>query len=279
MPLRLTALGLLLATAIAPARAAEAPTLRSDACGIRTDYDVLVDSGGIWLRHGPQAPHEVAFHDGVLSLDGTIVPVSDADAVRLRQLEAGGRQLMPAATALAHEVSGMTFEVFNGVYEMLTGTANSRKIRKLRRQADAWIDGSLGRGYWEQDTFGEGFDQHVEAMAESLAGSMARSVMWQVVTGRAGAIEKRAERKDKELDQRLEALGPQLEARARALCPLVQALADTQDALEVRYQGQPLQLLQRTDAVQVPAGQPRQGLHVSAGPDEHPRGNSVAPVR
>ena len=88
MHLRLNALALLAALFIPPALAAEGPDLRSDQCGIHTDYDVLVDSGGIWLRHGPQAPHEVVFHDGELSLDGTMVTVSAADAARLRQMEA-----------------------------------------------------------------------------------------------------------------------------------------------------------------------------------------------
>jgi len=57
MDLRLPALAVLSALCIMPAQAADAPKLHADQCGIRTDYDVLVDSGGIWLRHGPQAPH------------------------------------------------------------------------------------------------------------------------------------------------------------------------------------------------------------------------------
>ena len=76
MRLSAPALALLAAVVTVPAIAADTPKLRADQCGIHTDYDVLVDSGGIWLRHGPQAPHEVVFHDGVLSLDDTVVPVS-----------------------------------------------------------------------------------------------------------------------------------------------------------------------------------------------------------
>ncbi|MEI2259958.1 YggN family protein [Stenotrophomonas indicatrix] len=125
MRLSLPALALLPALFIVPALAAEGPELRSDQCGIHTDYDVLVDSGGIWLRHGPQAPHEVVCHDGELSLDGVMVTVSTADAARLRQLEAGARQLMPAATALAHEVSGVTFDALDAAFEAITGKSGS----------------------------------------------------------------------------------------------------------------------------------------------------------
>lgn len=278
MHLRLPALALLSALFIAPVLAAEGPDLRSDQCGIHTDYDVLVDSGGIWLRHGPQAPHEVVFHDGELSLDGRMVTVSATDAARLRQMEAGARQLMPAATALAHEVSGVTFDALDAAFEAITGKARNRQMRAMRGEMQDWIDASLGRGYWEQEAFGDGFDAHIEQMAEAMAGSMTRSVLWQVFTGRAGAMERRADRLDAEVDRRMEARSQQLEAKAMALCPLVQSLAEAHDALEVRYQGQPLRLLERGESVRVEHGG-GSGLHVSAGPDEQPRDNAVAPSR
>lgn len=222
-----------------------APSLQSDQCGITTRYDVLVDSGGVWLRHGPQAPHEVVFHDGELSLDGKMVEVNEADAARLRQLEASARRLMPEAAGLARDVVDLTFDAVDGVVEVMTGSKNTRKVRKVRREAQTWVDDSLGRGYWEQSTFGEGFEAHVEEMAEALAASLTRSVLWQVFTGRAGAMERRADSLETELEQRMEARGQQLEAKANALCPQVQALADVHDALQVQFNGQPLRLLER----------------------------------
>lgn len=249
--LLLALLPLAMAPSAARAGTTSTPQLESGQCGITTAYDVLVDSGGVWLRHGPLPPHDVFFHDGELSLDGKVVPVADSDAARLRELEMGARRLMPAATELARESVDLTFDALDGVVEVLTGNTNSRKVKKLRADARAWVEGSLGRGYWQQDTFGEGFEARVEAMAESLAASMTRSVLWQVFTGRAGNMERRADRMDEALEQRLEARGQRLEAQATALCPRVQALADVHDALQVRYQGQPLRLLERSDGLRV----------------------------
>ena len=74
----------------------KSPTFSSTQCGVSTDYDVLVDGGGIWLRNADASPREIVFHDGQLSIDGRMQTVSDDDAQRLRVLEAGVRQLMPA---------------------------------------------------------------------------------------------------------------------------------------------------------------------------------------
>ena len=126
--------------------------------------------------------------------------------------------------------------------------------------------------------FGPGFEAKVQDMAESLSASIARSMLWQIFTGRGDAMEARADRLDARMEQQLEGRAERIEAQAQSLCPLVQSLADTHDALEVRYQGQPLRLLERGESVRVGHGD-GSGLHMSAGPDERPRGNAVAPTR
>lgn len=126
--------------------------------------------------------------------------------------------------------------------------------------------------------FGPGFEAKVQDMAESLSASIARSMLWQIFTGRSDAMEARADRLDAQMEQQLEGRAERIEAQAQSLCPLVQSLADTHDALEVRYQGQPLRLLERSESVRVEHGD-GSGLQVSAGPDERPRGNAVAPSR
>lgn len=221
----------------------KSPRLSSDQCGVDTDYDVLVDGGGIWLRRDTSTLREIVFHDGQLSIDGRMQPVSDADAQRLRALETGVRQLMPAVTGIANESVGISFDVLDAVYEGLTGHANSRKVRKLRKEAERFVDQTIGRGRWEQDLFNEGFEARVQDAAETLSGSIARSILWAVFTGRGDKLDARADQLDEEMDQRLEARAVALEQHARSLCTQVQALDRLQSALEFRFQGQPLQLM------------------------------------
>ncbi len=219
------------------------PTLSSDQCGVSTDYDVLVDGGGIWLRRQDATPREIVFHDGQLSIDGRMQAVSDDDAQRLRALEAGVRQLMPAVTGLANESVGIAFDALDATYAALTGNANARKVRKLRAEAERFVASTIGGGRWEQDVFDEGFERHVEEAVESLVGSMTRSVLWTVFTGRVGQLEKRADRLDADLEQRLEQRGRVLEQHAQSLCTQVLALNRMQAALEFRYEGQPLRMM------------------------------------
>ena len=232
---------LVLATALlalplaARADTLKSPELSSTQCGVGTDYDVLVDGGGIWLRRHDATPREIVFHDGQLSIDGHMQAVSDADAQRLRVLEAGVRQLMPAVTGIANESVGISFDVLDVVYGSLTGKFDSRKVRVLRRDAERFVASTIGRGRWEQDLFGEGFDQRVQDAAESLKGSIARGVLWTMLTGSEERIEKRTEK--------IEARARALEQHAQSLCTQVLALDRIQSALEFRYDGQPLRMM------------------------------------
>ncbi|GAE53667.1 DUF2884 family protein [Xanthomonas arboricola] len=100
-----------------------------------------------------------------------------------------------------------------------------------------------GKGRWEQKAFGGNFANYVEHEAEQYKGSIARHMLWQIVTGRSDGIDKRAQQMEGQLDARLDAQASTIEANANVLCTQVQALRQLQDALEFRYQGKRLQLL------------------------------------
>lgn len=220
------------------------PPLSSQQCGVSTPYNVLVDSGGIWLRQPAAVPAEIFFHDGELNIDRQPVAVSAADAQRLRQIEWGTRQLVPAVAGLAGDAVDIAFDAFAATVEIMSGSrGKARQVERLRRDAHGYVDRTLGRGIWEQDQFGEGFEQRVEQAAESMAGSLARGVMWSMFTGGARRIEARADRVESDLDRKMDARSKALEASARSLCSQVLALDQLQRTLDVRYQGKPLALM------------------------------------
>jgi hypothetical protein len=220
------------------------PQLSSRQCGLGTPFDVLADSGGIWLYRDGASPHEIFFHGGELSVDQKMQPVSAGDARRLQEMETDIRALMPQVADIAHAVVDNSYDALGGVVEVLTGSwFNARKIERLRKRANAYVDGTLGKGRWEQDAFGGNFGKYVEDDAEDFKGSIARHMLWQIATGRADGIDERSRRMDHALDAKLDAQSAAIQAKAEALCGTVVTLRQLQDALEFRYQGQPLQML------------------------------------
>ncbi len=231
--------------------------LSSRQCGFGTPYDVLVDSGGVWLRRDQGTPREIFFHGGELSVDRQVRPVGDADAQRLRQLEHGAQQLVPQVAGIARAAADIAFDALSGVVEALTGSRRkARRIEEWRRQTQDYVDATLGRGRWEQALFDEGFEAGIEQAAEQMAGAISRSVLWTVFTGGAGRIEARTERMEQELEARIEARSRTLESQAQSLCAQVRSLYAIQQSLEYRYQGQPLRMLEIDD--EAPSTSPRE---------------------
>lgn len=253
LPLHTLALAVALACLPLAARAGEVKGVKVSAaqCSIATDYDVLVDTGGVWLLRKDGVPREVFLHDGTLSIDQQVRPVDEADAQRLRELEYGARRMMPEAAGLSREAVNIGFDVFGNVVQALTGSAGkARKLESYRKDALATVDGTLGRGRWEQDIYDEKFEARMEAAAEAMSNSIARSVLWQVFTGQAGKMDARAERMDAELDRLVEERSKLIEAHAAAMCEEARHLLAVQQALDYRLDdGRPLELLRvRTDA-------------------------------
>ena len=71
-------------------------------------------------------------------------------------------------------------------------------------QAHAYVDGTLGKGRWDQEAFDGDFEKYVEDQAEDFKGSIARHLLFQIFTGRANRIEERADKMGDALDEKLE---------------------------------------------------------------------------
>lgn len=221
------------------------PKVDSRQCGFGTPYNVLVDTGGVWLYRDEGSPREVFFHDGELSVDRKVRTISAADAQRLRQLEHQAYALMPEVAGLARDSVEVTFDALSGVVEAMTGSKRkARKVDDFRAVAIAHVDRTLGRGRWDQEVFDETFEANIENAAESMASMIGRSALWSVFTGRASQLEARADRMDEALERMLEVRTKAIEARADGLCSQVRAINAVQSALEYRHDGAPLRLLE-----------------------------------
>ena len=237
--------------AAAPACAGEgadpprAARLSSRECGLSTPYNVQVDGGGIWLYRSAGAPREIFFHDGVLSVDQKVQAVSVADARRLRRMEDGARALMPQVAGIARDSVAIVYDALADVTRVMTDSERrARKVERRRERALAHVDGSLGNGRWDQDVFDREFQAEVGDVVEDVTRALVRSALWAALTGGADRMEARADRVDREVDRKIDARSAALEARAHALCPQVATLHALQDALEYRYRGEPLVMLQ-----------------------------------
>ncbi len=220
------------------------PRVSSHQCGLGTPFNVLADGGGVWLYRDSGSPREIFFHDGDLSVDHKVRRVGRDDAQRLLKMERKARALMPQVAAVARDVVDIRYDALGGVVEIMTGSRlNAWKIERMRKRANAYVDDTLGKGRWDQDAFGGDFEKYVEDGAEQFKGSIARHLLWQIVTGRSGRMDARADKVGGELDARLDAKREAIEAEAGALCARVEELRRLQDALEFRYQGRPLRML------------------------------------
>ena len=218
-------------------------------CGLSTDYNVLVDGGGVWLYRERGLPREIRIHGGGPSIDGQVQAVSAADALRLRELEAQAREMMPQVAGLAREAVDLGFDALAAVVDGLGGSRRkARQVDGMSQHALAHVDRTLGAGRWDQDVFGPEFEARVERAAEQMAASLGRSVLFAVFTpGGAERLERRSEKMEAEIERRVEPRRVALEAPAAALCEQAARIDELQRALEYRFDGRPLQLLRRED--------------------------------
>lgn len=236
------------------ADAAKAPDLSARSCGVATPYDVRIDDAGVWLRRDGGSPGEIFIHDGALSVDRKPQAVDEADALRLRQMEQEARALMPEASEIARSSVELTFDALARVIRTMTGSERkARRIESYRDRALDDIKGSLGEGRWEQRAFAGTFETDVTQAAEEAAHGLARSALWAVFTGRAHRLDQRSEQVEREVDKLVEARGAVLQRQAQTLCTRVARLRELQDALDYRYAGAPLVMIEPSPT---PAGTP-----------------------
>lgn len=219
-------------------------------CNIESDYRLQLDAAGVRLEAeddaGEGLPALIAISGGTLRLDGVPQAVSDADAERLRGIEAGVRGMLPDMTAIAREAIAITFDALGGVNAALGGKrSEARRFRQMREDALARVEAMEARGEWSSELFGEEFEAEVEAAAEAMAASFTPTrAIWMAMTGGIGRMERRMAKWEAQFEEEMVAREAALERHAASLCGRLEAARRLQDEMELRLDdGRPLQVI------------------------------------
>lgn len=223
--------------------------IEGDHCGYDSVYDVQVKSGGIDFSRSDARPADVFMHDGQLSVDGRAVAVSADDAARLRDYEAGMRELLPQMAGIAQEAVGIGFDSLAIVAATLGGSRHHRDalvdgLNQQRREALRELGAHMNAQRWDQQGLGRALEQPMTDAANALASSLTRHVLWSVLTGRTSDVEARADTVDQSVDKEMDARSGKLDARVKAVCPSLRALDQLQQQFRFRLaDGSPLKLI------------------------------------
>lgn len=230
--------------------------INNGSCGYKTDYDVRVDSTGIYFDRTTAAPNHVFMHDGQLKVEGRAIQVSAADADRLRTYEKGVRDLMPEVASIAREGVDIGFTAMRAITTTFAQDESQRRrlmvrLEDNRARALTQIDNTIGKGVWKKDSFDEDFGDSVgdtvgDAVSE-LVSSITEGAVKAALTGdqsKVAALEARANSLDATIKKEVDSRAHKLDARAEALCPRLQAMDQLQQQFQFRLaDGSRLQLM------------------------------------
>lgn len=223
--------------------------VEADHCGYDSAYDVQARPTGIDFSRSGKVPADVFMHDGELRVNGRAIAVSADDAVRLRDYEAGMRELLPQLAGIAQEAVGIGFDSLAIVASTLGGSRHHRAalvddLNRQRRDALRQLDEHISANRWDPQGIEPAIAKPMTDAANALASSLTHHVLWLALTGRASKVEARADSIDASIGKEMDARSGQLEARAKAVCPRLQALDQLQQKFSFRLaDGSALELI------------------------------------
>ena len=246
------ALALLAMGAAVPAHAHPHDWQLHPSCSVSSDYDLDVQPDSIRFTRDDGSPRQVTMHDGQLAVNGHPLPVTPADAARLRQYEAQVRALLPDVAGIARDGVGIGFDALATVATTFADTPDermrvTRQLTAQRTQALAEVDQSIGHGQWQHDSLERMMDHELSDAVSALVGTVTAHAMRAALSGdqsQVAALEARADSLDKSIDRAVAAPAEQLARRADALCPRLIQLDQLQHQFTFRLpDGSPLSLM------------------------------------
>lgn len=233
--------------ALACGSAAAAGNIHTDNmhCDVESDYDLTLNDRSVILTRDSGAPRAIVMRGGRLFVDDEWVQLSAADGARIADFEKGTRAIMPLAQAIGRDAADIAFTALGEVAAGFSSDpkASQAKVDRARAQLDARLARSVTANRFDGRDLGEGIGDAVKEVIPSMIGDIVGGAIGAAFSGDAARL-KRMENLDAQIEAKVKPRAEALEKRAEALCRRMEALDRIDDALEYRFEGKPLNLLQ-----------------------------------
>lgn len=235
---------------VALALASAGVNAREISCNVESDYDFALTDRSVIFTRESGTPGTILMRQGQLFVDDKWVTLSAADHTRVSAYERDARAVMPLAQQIGRDAADIAFTTLGEVAAGFSrNPAETRaKLAKARAQLDARLARSVTPTRFNGDDIGEGIGAAVKDALPSLMGDIVGGAIRAAFGGDTAQL-KRMENMDKLIEARVEPRAKALERNAELLCNKMESLDRIDNALEYRFNGQPLNLLEvRPDA-------------------------------
>jgi hypothetical protein len=206
-------------------------------CDIVSDYAVRMHRRAFVFARSEHVPAEVGIGGGRLFVDGKEAKLSEADRARVLRLEREMNALVPELREIV--VSAVDI-AFDALVEVARGLATEpgdtiaqlqRAQKKLHAELDARPLGALNG-----DAIGDTIAPVMSEFVPEIVGGAVKGALKAAFGGPGSAadFEKRMNRMEHELDDKVEARAKDLEPLAEAMCHRLQTIDKIDDELEYR---------------------------------------------
>ncbi|MEG3191552.1 DUF2884 family protein [Lysobacter sp. D1-1-M9] len=214
-------------------------------CSIESDYELALNERSVILTRDSGTPQAIVMRGGRLFVDDRWVELSAADSRRIAEFERGARAAMPEAAAIGWEAAEIAFIALG---EVAAGFSDDpavvrSKLAKARAQLDARLARSATATRFDSRDIGEGVAEAVREVVPTLVGDIVGGALSAAFSGDASRLE-RMEGLDARIEAQVESRAQELGERGERLCSQLAALDAIDEALEVRVDGQPLNMLE-----------------------------------
>ena len=213
-------------------------------CNIESDYELSLNERSVIFTRDSGTPKAIVMRQGRLFVDDKWLSLSSADSQRLSEFERQTRAAMPEAQLIGREAAEIAFTALGEVAAGISSDpkAVQAKLAKARKQIDARLARSVTPNRFNADELGDGIGEAVGEVIPSLIGDIVGGAIGAAFSGDETRLS-RLENLDAQIEARVKPRADALERRAESLCQRMVELDRLDNALELRIDGQPLNLL------------------------------------